>query len=273
MTDLRRIDEEIELVRDEIADIERQVAAGDLDPATATSLRERSTTRLAALERQRSSRVAAGDGAKDEATDPTAGESAMPEASERSRVSGRAIVGAAIVGIAITAIAVFAVASLDDGASAGAEGVVGDVVAGEGGVDLSEITNEQMEEVVAQNPDVIGMRLALARRYFEEGTFDRALDHYFEILDREQHPEALANVGWMTYLSQRPDVAVGYLEAALVRQPDYLPAQWFISNVYVTLGREAEAVPFLVGIIGTADVPAEIRESATTLLEQIEGSP
>ena len=273
MTDLRRIDEEIELVRDEIADIERQVAAGDIDAATATSLRERSTTRLAGLERQRSSKAAAHDGAAGKTQDSGAPESPMPDPSARSRVSGRAIVGAAIVGIAITAIAVFAVTSLDDGASAGAEGVVGDVVAGQGGVDLSEITNEQMEEVVAQNPDVIGMRLALARRYFEEGTFDRALDHYFEILDREQHPEALANVGWMTYLSQRPDVAVGYLEAALVRQPDYLPAQWFISNVYVTLGREDEAVPFLVGIIGSADVPAEIRESATTLLEQIEGSP
>lgn len=272
MTDLGRIDEEIELVRDEIADIERQVAARDLDEETAASLRDRSSKRLATLERQRSSRVAAHDGA-DEAFDSEAHESPTPTPSERSRVSGRAIVGAAIVGVAITAIAVFAVTSLDDDASAGAEGVVGDVVAGQGGVDLSEISNEQMEEVVAQNPDVIGMRLALARRYFEEGTFDKALDHYFEILDREQHPEALANVGWMTYLSQRPDVAVGYLEAALVRQPDYLPAQWFISNIYVTLGREGEAVPFLVGIIGSDDVPAEIRESATTLLEQVEGSP
>ena len=27
------------------------------------------------------------------------------------------------------------------------------------------------------------MRLALARRYFEEGSFDRALDHYFEVLE------------------------------------------------------------------------------------------
>ena len=273
MTDVRRIDEEIELVRDEIADIERQVAAGDLDPATAASLRERSTTRLAALERQRSSRVVAHDEAVEEASDAEAPESSASNPNGRSRVSGRALLGAGIVGIAIVAIAVFAMTSLDDGASAGAEGVVGDVVAGQGGVDLSGITNEQMEEVVAQNPDVIGMRLALARRYFEEGTFDRALDHYFEVLDREQHPEALANIGWMTYLSQRPDVAVGYLEAALVRQPDYLPAQWFIANVYVTLGREGEAVPFLVGIIGSTDVPAEIRESATTLLEQIEGSP
>lgn len=271
MSDRRHIDEEMELVRDEIDDLDRQVAAGDLDEATAAVLRDRSRSRLAALEAERPSESdpsidGVGTGAVSAVQD------ADPPGVGRSRVSGRALAGAVIVGIAMVAIAAFAVTTLDDGAPSGAEGVVGDVVAGEDGVDLSEITNEQMEEVVAQNPDVIGMRLALARRYFEEGTFDKALDHYFEVLDREQHPEALANVGWMTYLSQRPDVAVGYLEAALARQPDYLPAQWFVANVYVTLGRSAEAVPFLVGIIGSDDVPAEVRESATTLLQQIEDS-
>lgn len=272
MTELHRIDEEIELVHEEIADLDRQEAAGDLDAETAAGLRERSNARLVALEAQRSSRLAPTRANDDAVAGSTVAEVDAPGGRTMSRVSGRALVGAAIVGIAIVAIAVFAVTSLDDGSSAGAEGVVGDVVAGQEGVDLSEITNDQMEEVVAQNPEVIGMRLALARRYFEEGTFDKALDHYFEVLDREQHPEALANVGWMTYLSQRPDVAVGYLEAALARQPDYLPAQWFIANAYVTLGRSAEALPFLVGIIASDDVPAEIRESATTLLEQAEGS-
>ena len=251
--------EEIELLREEIADLDAQVAAGDLDEVTAATLADRYRGELERLE----------------ASLPIAAmpDSGPPEVAPQRRVSGRMLAGIAIVGAAIVAITAFAVTSLDDRDTAGAEGVVGDVVADAGGVDLSEISNEQMEQVVAENPDVIGMRLALARRYFEAGEFDRALDHYFEVLDREQHPEALANIGWMTYLSNRADVAVGYLEAALQRQPDYLPAQWFIANVYVTLERPDDAVPYLTGLLRTEGLPDQIRENATALLRQIEGTP
>lgn len=251
--------EDIQLLREEIADLDAQVAAGDLDEATAAALADRYRGELERLE----------------ASLPTTATPDAPstEAVASRRVSGRMLAGIAIVGVAIVAITAFAVASLDSRDTAGAEGVVGDVVADTGGVDLSEISNEQMEQVVAENPEVIGMRLALARRYFEAGEFDRALDHYFEVLDREQHPEALANIGWMTYLSDRADVAVGYLEAALQRQPDYLPAQWFIANVYVTLERPDEAVPYLTGLLRTDGLPDQIRENATALLRQIEGSP
>ena len=127
-----------------------------------------------------------------------------------------------------------------------------------------------MEQVIAANPDVIGMRLALARRYFEAAEFSKALDHYFEILDREQNPEALANVGWMTYLSGEPSIALGYLAASLARQPDYLPAKWFISNVLVDLDRPLEAEPYLIELIASPDTPDEVKSSAATLYTQIQ---
>lgn len=256
--------EEIQLLREELADLDRQVADGDLDPATADRLAARYRSDLARLEDMERSDESAGEGPGDGAESVT---------QSRLRVSGRALAGIAIVGVALVAITAFAVSSLRDAEGAGAEGVVGDVLSEGGDVDLSSISNEQMEQVVAENPDVIGMRLALARRYFEAGEFDRALDHYFEVLERDQHPEALANVGWMTYLSDRPDVAVGYLEAALQRQPDYLPAQWFIANVYVTLGRPDDSVPYLTSLLRADDVPDAIRENATALLRQIESSP
>ena len=259
MTDTAHL-EAIALLREELDDLDRQVADGDLDAATAARLGERYRSELAALE------AAVPEPAVESA------EPAIVEAPSR-RVSGRTLAGIAIVGAALIAITVFAVSSLDRGGAAGAEGIVGDVVAGEGQVDLSTITNEEMEAVVEQNPDVIGMRLALARRYFEGGEFDRALDHYFEVLDREDHPEALANIGWMTYLSDRPDVAVGYLEAALQRQPDYLPAQWFIANVYVTLGRSNEAAAYLTSLLEVDGLPEQVEENARTLLTQIGGAP
>ena len=250
------------LLREELADLDAQVDAGDLDAATADSLRAKYAAELAAIE----SGATPAETPSETDTSPTA----RPTGT-RGRISGRALAGFAVVGVLIIAIGVFAVRSLESGGTAGAEGVAGEALTG-GEVDLSTITNEQMEEVVAQNPDVVGMRLALARRYFEEGSFDRALDHYFEVLDREIHPEALANIGWMTYLSDRPDVAVDYLERALFERADYLPAKWFIANVYTTLGRTDEAVVQLVELLERDDIPDEVREGARTLLEQIQSA-
>jgi tetratricopeptide (TPR) repeat protein len=269
MTDIAR-NEEIDLLREELEDLDRQVADGDLDAATAARLADRYRAELDELE------AAAIEDADATADIPTGDDEADPSGATRTgarRISGRTLAGIAIVGVAIVAITVFAVSSLDRSGSAGAEGIVGDVLADDGQVDLSTISNEEMEAVVEQNPEVIGMRLALARRYFEGGQFDRALDHYFEVLEREDHPEALSNIGWMTYLSERPDVAVGYLEAALQRQPDYLPAQWFIANVYVTLGRNDEAAVYLTTLLEADGVPEQIVENARTLLAQIGGSP
>ena len=263
VTDPRSADQ-IALLRDELSDIDAQVAAGDLDEATADALRAKYTAELESLE-------SAASDIDDRVGDSTDTE-AVSTGSPRPRISGRMLAGAAVLGAAIVAIGVLAVVSLDEG-TGGAEGVAGDVLADGAAQDLSDISNEEMEAVIEANPEVVGMRLALARRYFEEGSFDRALDHYFEVLEREQHPEALANIGWMTYLSQRPDIALGYLEAALERRPDYLPAQWFISNVLVTLGRNSEAIPLLVGLVESDDVPDEIRSNALDLLEQIESSP
>ena len=250
--------DQIDLLREELGELDQQVAAGDLDPGTASELREKYEAELAALVGTEGS-VAPIDPGSDGA------------GSGGRRISGRVLAGAAVLGIAILGIGALAVTSLGSGSS-GVEGVASDAVQAEGAPDLSQVTNEQLEEVVAANPDVIGMRLALARRYFEEGTFDKALGHYFEVLDREQHPEALTNIGWMTYLSNRPDIALEYLDAALERRPDYLPAQWFKANVLVTLERGDEAVPLLVVLADAPDVPDDVKENALRLLGQIEGN-
>jgi tetratricopeptide (TPR) repeat protein len=115
------------------------------------------------------------------------------------------------------------------------------------------------------------MRLALARRYFEEGEFDKALDHYFEVLDREQHPEALANVGWMTYLSGYPDVAVGYVEASVERDPTFLTARWYLGNIYAALGRTDEAVVMLTFVADDEQTGAEVRQAALDLISELVG--
>ena len=257
--------EQIELLHEELADIDTQERDGDIDAATASRIRGRYVAELADLEAT-SEAVQEGEAVHEGTVDVDDPPGAVPG---RKRLDQRALVGIGLVTIALVVIGVFAVRSLNSPPVVGADGIVGDVVRGEGQIDLSTITNEEMEVVVAQNPDIVAMRLALARRYFEEGEFDKALDHYFEVLDREQHPEALANVGWMTYLSGRPDIAAGYVELALERQTDFLAARWFLGNIYVSLGRSDEAAILLAEVVSSDDVPDEVRESALALLEQI----
>jgi len=257
MSDRER--EQIELLREELTEVTAQLSDGDLDEDTAKEIRSRYEAELAALEGSvaASARAALADG-------PSSDEQAA-----RRRLNGRALAGIALVAVAIVVIGVFAVQSLSDRRVVGADGIVGDVVRGEGQVDLSSITNEEMEGVVAANPEIVPMRLALARRYFEEGDFERALSHYFEVLNREQNPEALANIGWMTYLSGRPDIAASYLEAALDRQPDSLAAEWFLGNIYASLERFDEAAFLLTKVASSNEVPEGIKESAIVLLEQV----
>jgi len=249
-----RNEEEIRLVNDELDDLDRQVSEGDLDETTAESLRVRYIAELGRLTTK---------------SDNPAADVPDTPSSGRRRVSGRALAGTTIVVVAIAVIGVFAVTSLTGPSTAGTEGVVASVIRGGGPGDLASVSNEEMEEVVAANPDVVGMRLALARRYFEAGEFDRALDHYMVVLESEKHPEALANVGWMTYISGRPDVALGYVEAALQRQPSSITATWFLGNIQFTLGNYDEAAIALATITEAEGVPDDVKQSAESLLVEI----
>jgi tetratricopeptide (TPR) repeat protein len=256
--------EQIELITEELEDIDRQVAAGDLDESTAEALRTKYVAELDSL-----TAACSGDPVPDVDPDEMAPDDS-PARPTGGRMSGRALVGTAIVVVAVTVIGVFAVNSLTGPSTAGTEGVASDVITGDGPIDLSEISNEEMESVVAQNPNVVGMRLALARRYFESGDFDRALDHYMVILDEEQHPEALANVGWMTYISGRPDIALGYVEAALEREPGSITAIWFLGNIQFSLGNRDAAIGALTTIIDAEGVPDDVKASAKALLIQLD---
>ena len=151
-------------------------------------------------------------------------------------------------------------------------GVAADVVTD--GVDLSTVTTDEMEAVVAANPDVVPMRLALARRYVEAGDFSTALPHYMYVLDRGPNAEALMYVGWMTYLSG--DAATG--EALLVRSldmaPDVVLAQWFLANVrYTGLGDTAGALPLLQQVVDSGEAPPDVVDEAQTMIDQAASGP
>jgi len=86
-------------------------------------------------------------------------------------------------------------------------------------IDLDSITNIQMEEVVQKNPDVHGMRLSLANRYLAEGDFSNALTHFVYIASNDQtnefKPNALAQIGWMSYESGKTMLALDYIKESI----------------------------------------------------------
>lgn len=143
-----------------------------------------------------------------------------------------------------------------------------EAVAAPSGRDLSEVTNQEMEEVVAQNPDIVPMRLRLGHRYLDDGDLDRAVDHYLEVLDRENHPEAMSHLGWILFLDGRTDLAAPLLEESRQLDPQDLEARWFHANVLL-YGQDdpGAAVPLLEGLLGAEDLGDTQRSEVASVLQ------
>jgi len=231
---------------DDLVALDAQVASGELDTATAAELRARYQAEAAAALRALEAPVVS----------PAPGRSGK-------RIAAALIAFAAIAVVVVIAL-VKAVEPRPDGgfATGGPETATT--------LDLATVSNEEMEQVVAANPDVIPMRLALARRYVEEGDFSSALPHYFAVLERdERNPEALMYLGWMTYLSGDAATGVGLLEQALAVAPDDVLAMWLLANArYYGLDDRAGAVPLLEAVLASGQAPPEIVAEAEQMIAE-----
>lgn len=177
-------------------------------------------------------------------------------AGARTSWRSRRVVGAVFgvaVAMALTAAVTTATGPRPPGGFVTGNEAGGDLGAGSGpvgGRDLSEVTNDELEQVVAENPDVIGMRLALAHRYLDEDDGSRAIDHYLEVLDRREDPEAMSHVGWLVFQDGEVELAASLLEASLEQAPDDPEGLWFLANVRL-YGQERpdEAVELLERVL------------------------
>lgn len=132
---------------------------------------------------------------------------------------GRVLAGAAILVGSFVAIVVIAGVLLDDETPAAASGVSVDVES------LDEASNETLEAVIAANldhPQIVGMRLALAERYFDVGDYRSAFPHYLAVAESTdaapaQAVTALVRLGWMAWDgNQETDTALSLFDQALV---------------------------------------------------------
>ena len=233
----RLLEERRDRIVADLRSLDDQVGSEEIDAGTAEELRHRYEVDLA-----------------DTLADLEAARTEAPTGRSRRRIA-----------IGLAAFAVAAAAAVVGLASA----VDSDPTVVDAGVDLSDVTNEELEQVVAANPEVVPMRLALARRYVEAGDFSSALTHYFYILERGPNAEALMYMGWMAYLSDEPETGAGLLEQSVELDPDNLLAQWFLANVrYHGLGDRAGAVPLLEAVIASGQAPADIAAEAQRMIDE-----
>ncbi len=244
-----RLREQLAHVDADMAEVAVQVAEGELDAGTGSELQSGLEAEAGALATALASVPEPGEG--DEGEEPAA----RPRGLDRRAMLGIGIllVGALVVGTTL-------VLTADDSGDGG--------IVDAPPIDPSTVTPERLEEVIAANPDILPMRLALAGLLLEEGEVLRAAQHYGEVLQRDPaNPEALAALGWISFLVEEHETAEGYLVDALSVAPDYGQALWWLANVRIAgLGDTAGAIDPLERLLAFDDLPADIRANAEQLL-------
>lgn len=178
-----------------------------------------------------------------------------------------------ILAVAFAAIVVVAGFFLQDrdGPAAGVANLAGE--------DLDQVSNETMEAVIAanaDNPQVNGMRLALAERYYEAGDFRAAFPHYFAVAETASasDPEAataLIRLGWMTWEGNGEALtAIDLLDQALAIQPESDTARYLKAQVlWCGTGELGPAATLLEAVLADPGLSADVRQEIESDLEAV----
>lgn len=183
-------------------------------------------------------------------SDIEAAEDALAHQPEGGRSRRRTFVGVGVAVAAFGAVAVLAVVAVEPRPPGGlvTGGVATDAVAGTPTRDLSTVSNEEMEEVIAANPTVVPMRLALVERYLDAGELQKAHDHAEAALAQDpgtdDEARSLRYLEWTTALLGEPADGADLVQQSLDLVPENLDSLWFLANIRLEgLGDPAGAVP------------------------------
>jgi len=135
--------------------------------------------------------------------------------------------------------------------------------------DLSDVSNETMEAVVAanlENPQINGMRLALAERYYEEGDYRSAFPHYLAVAESPDSTDseaaaALTRLGWMAFEGNgEVETALRLLDQALAIEPGSPVALYLKGRVqWCGAGDAAAAISLFEEVLDNPALPEESR--------------
>lgn len=133
--------------------------------------------------------------------------------------------------------------------------------------DLADVSTETMEAVIAanlENPQVSGMRLALAERYFTAGDYRAAFPHYLTVAESDassqpQVVEALVRVGWMAWDGNGEiEPALGMFDQTRAIEPGSATSLYLKGKVFwCGVGDLGEAERLFATAISNGDLPGE----------------
>jgi len=253
MTDRKHLEERRQIAVRDLTELAEQVEAGEIDQATADTLRanyqaeveevETILDKLPALDTKRPA------------------EAASNPPGMQTRSARRAVIGSVLVITALSVAIFFAARDINPEPASNAtnSGAPGELT-----VDPDTVSNEQLEEVVAQNPNINAMRLALADRYFEQQDYSPALEHYLYIAENNPTPaeegRALSRIGWMAYVTGQPEAAEQYVQTSLTVDPTNDEAKLFLGFILLYGLDDAEgALPWLEEVAQIPNLPEAIQ--------------
>lgn len=142
-------------------------------------------------------------------------------------------------------------------------------------IDLDSVTNIQMEEVVQKNPDVHGMRLSLANRYLAEGDFSNALTHFVYIASNDQtnefKPNALAQIGWMSYESGKTMLALDYIKESIRLKPDNILGNTYLGIILLEKDLDLEGgLEILKEVLNSSQTNSSEKEIVSKYIDKYE---
>lgn len=148
------------------------------------------------------------------------------------------------------------------------------------GQDLEDVSNETMEAVIeanADHPQVDGMRLALAERYYEEGDFRSAFPHYLDVAESPnatdaQAVTALIRLGWMAWQGNgEVETALDLLNEALALNEGSDTARYLKAQVlWCGAGELEQAAGLLEDVLSDHELADESRQVIQSDLDAIE---
>ena len=250
-TDREHLAERRDLIRRDLDELAAQVEEAEIETATADQLRANYQAELELLE---ASLRELPEGRHKPAVvvdEPKIG----PPTTRSPR---RIVIGSLFLIVALSLAIGFAARDAEPQNSQPISSSPGDLT-----IDPDTVSNEQLETIVAANPNINGMRMALADRYFAAEDYGAALDHYLHIADNGPSPEeatkALARIGWMAYISGLHDEARTYVEASLTADPTNAEATLFLGFITLYgLGDVETAIPQLEAALDLPNLSANV---------------
>ena len=247
--------------RQAIADIEAlddQVSSGELDAERATRLRRAYEADLAdALAEERGDDDVAND-------DPT---NDGPPPRRAGWVAGAAVV---VIGLVVFAALMAGARGEGDPVTGGAPDSPSTTR------DLATVTNDELEAVVEENPDVVAMRLALVERLLVDGEIARAQRHAEQAAVRAtgdpERARSLRYLGWTTALLGEAEQGEVLLVESLALEPSNPNSLYFLARVrFEFLDRPDLALEPLQQL-GAIEMSPDQRALIDTLLADVEAA-